>query len=146
LDPEYELLDTGIFDEDHYFDVFVEYAKAAPTDLLIEISVSNRGPEESVIHALPTLWFRNIWTWWPEEPKPSLRDASLRNAVAIAAAEASLGDYSLYCEGQPLLLFTKNETDNQRLFGNATPTPYVKDGINDRRRQGLRVYAGIVEV
>jgi hypothetical protein len=131
LDPEYELLDTGIFNEDRYFDVFVEYTKAAPTDLLIEISVCNRGPEESVIHVLPTLWFRNIWTWWPEEPKPSLRDASRRNAVAIAAADASLGDYSLYCEGQPLLLFTENETNNQRLFGTANPTPYVKDGIND---------------
>jgi len=130
-DPEYELLDTGIFNEDRYFDVFVEYAKAAPTDLLIEISVCNRGPEESVIHVLPTLWFRNLWTWWPEEPKPSMRDASRKNAVAIAAADASLGDYFLYCEGQPLLLFTENETNNQRLFGTANPTPYVKDGIND---------------
>ena len=73
MDPEYELLDTGIFNEDRYFDVFVEYAKAAPTDLLIEISVCNRGPDESVIHVLPTLWFRNIWSWWPEEPKPSLK-------------------------------------------------------------------------
>ena len=131
MDPEYELLDTGIFNEDRYFDVFVEYAKATPTDLLIEISVCNRGPEESVIHVLPTLWFRNIWTWWPEEPRPSLRDASRRNAVAIAASDASLGDYFLYCEGQPLLLFTENETNNQRIFGTANPTPYVKDGIND---------------
>jgi hypothetical protein len=130
-DPEYELLDTGIFNEDRYFDVFVEYAKAAPTDLLIEISVYNRGPEESVIHVLPTVWFRNIWTWWPEEPKPSMRAASRRNTVAIAAADASLGEYSLYCEGQPLLLFTENETNNQRLFGTANPTPYVKDGLND---------------
>src|SRR5215469_16354191 len=131
LDPEYELLDTGIFNEDRYFDIFVEYAKAAPTDLLIEISISNRGPVESEIHVLPTLWFRNIWTWWPEEPKPSLGDMSRSNAVAIAAADASLGDYFLYCEGQPLLLFTENETNNQRLFGTANPTPYVKDGIND---------------
>jgi hypothetical protein len=75
MDPEYELLDTGIFNEDRYFDVFVEYAKAVPTDLLIEISVCNRGPAESVIHVL-ALWFRNLWTWWPEEPKPSLTDAS----------------------------------------------------------------------
>src|SRR5215468_8588821 len=131
LDPEYELLDTGIFNEDRYFDIFVEYAKAAPTDLLIEISVCNRGPDESMVHVLPTLWFRNIWTWWPEEPKPSLGDMSRSNAVAIAAADASLGDYFLYCEGQPLLLFTENETNNQRLFGTANPTPYVKDGIND---------------
>jgi hypothetical protein len=79
-DPEYELIDTGIFHEDKYFDVFVEYAKAAPTDLLIEISISNRGPAESEIHVLPTLWFRNIWAWWPEEPKPSLKDASRRGS------------------------------------------------------------------
>jgi hypothetical protein len=65
-DPEYELLDTGIFNEDRYFDVFVEYAKASPTDILIQISISNRGPDESVLHVLPTLWFRNIWAWWPD--------------------------------------------------------------------------------
>jgi len=76
-DPEYELLDTGIFNEDRYFDVFVEYAKATPTDLLVEISIANRGPAEAEIHVLPTLWFRNFWAWWPEETKPSLRDASL---------------------------------------------------------------------
>ena len=75
-DPEYELLDTGIFNEDRYFDVFVEYAKASPTDILIQISICNRGPDEAVVHVLPTLWFRNIWTWWPDEPKPSLKDAS----------------------------------------------------------------------
>jgi hypothetical protein len=132
LDPEYELLDTGIFNEDRYFDVFVEYAKAAPTDLLIEISICNRGPDESVIHVLPTLWFRNLWTWWPEEPKPSLTGASRRTGVStIAASNALLGDYFLHCEGQPLLLFTENETNNQRLFGTANPTPYVKDGVND---------------
>src|SRR6516162_8522090 len=132
LDPEYELLDTGIFDEDRYFDVFVEYAKAAPTDLLIEISLCNRGPDESVIHVLPTLWFRNLWAWWPEEPKPSLTDASKGNGIStIAASSALLGDYFLHYEGQPLLLFTENETNNQRLFGTVNPTPYVKDGIND---------------
>jgi hypothetical protein len=131
LDPEYELLDTGIFNEDRYFDVFVEYAKAAPTDMLVQISVCNRGRDEAVVHVLPTLWFRNIWSWWPDEPKPSLKDASRRNAAAIAASDASLGDYFLHCEGHPLLLFTENETNNERLFGTANPTPYVKDGIND---------------
>jgi hypothetical protein len=131
-EPEYELIDTGIFNEDRYFDVFVEYAKASPTDLLIEISVCNRGPDESVIHVLPTLWFRNVWTWWPEEQKPSLRDASKGNgARAIGASNALLGDYFLHCEGSALLLFTENETNNQRLFGTANPRPYVKDGIND---------------
>jgi hypothetical protein len=130
-DPEYELLDTGIFNEDRYFDVFVEYAKATPTDLLVEISIANRGPAESEIHVLPTLWFRNFWTWWPQETKPSLRDASQRGGAAIAASDAVLGDYFLHCEGRPILLFTENETNNERLFGTANPTPYVKDGIND---------------
>src|SRR5215470_11371499 len=130
-DPEYELLDTGIFNEDRYFDVFVEYAKASPTDMLIEISIANRGPAEAEIHVLPTLWFRNFWAWWPEQTKPSLRDASQRGAAAIAASDAVLGDYFLHCEERPILLFTENETNNERLFGTANPTPYVKDGIND---------------
>jgi hypothetical protein len=131
-DPEYELLDTGIFNEDRYFDVFVEYAKAAPQDLLIQISVHNRGPDESVAHVLPILWFRNTWSWWPEAPKPSLRaQPRTGGAAVIAATDAQLGDYSLFCEGNPQLLFTENETNNQRLFGTANPTPYVKDGIND---------------
>ncbi len=131
-DPEYELLDTGIFDGDRYFDVFVEYAKATPTDVLIQISVCNRGPDDSVIHVLPTLWLRNIWTWWPDEPKPSLKDASRRNGVSvIAATDALLGEYFLYCEGEVSLLFTENETNNERLFDTANPSPYVKDGIND---------------
>ena len=131
LDPEYELIDTGIFNDDRYFDVHVEYAKAAPTDMLVQISIYNRGPDDSVIHVLPTLWFRNTWTWWPEQPKPSLRDASRNGAVVIAATEVSLGNYFLYYEGRPHLLFTENETNNERLFGTANPTPYVKDGIND---------------
>jgi hypothetical protein len=80
-DPEYELLDTGIFDDDRYFDVFVEYAKAAPTEMLIQISVHNRGCDESVVHVLPTLWFRNTWSWWPEEPKPSLKAKRSRRAL-----------------------------------------------------------------
>jgi hypothetical protein len=129
---EYELIDTGIFNEDRYFDVFVEYAKAAPTDMLIQISVHNRGPDESVVHVLPTLWFRNIWSWWPEEPKPSLRAEARRSGAAVVAAtDARLGDYFLFCEGNPRLLFTENETNNRRLFGTLSPTPYVKDGIND---------------
>ncbi|HEY2528835.1 MAG TPA: glucosidase, partial [Xanthobacteraceae bacterium] len=131
LDPEYELLDTGIFNEDRYFDVLVEYAKASATDMLTQISICNRGSDEAAVHVLPTLWFRNIWAWWPDEPKPSLKAASRNGAAAIAASDASLGDYFLYCEGNPGLLFTENETNNERLFGSANPTPYVKDGIND---------------
>jgi hypothetical protein len=131
-DPEYELIDSGVFSEDRYFDVFVEYAKASPTDILIEISVSNRGPDGSAIHVLPTLWFPNIWTWWPDEPKPSLREVSTgSDALAISAADPLLGTYFLNCEGQPSLLFTENETNNKRLFSTANATPYVKDGIND---------------
>jgi hypothetical protein len=129
--PEYELLDTGVFDEDRYFDVFVEYAKAAATDMLIEIRVCNRGPEESLVHVLPTLWFRNLWSWWPEEARPALQDASADGAVMVAASDALLGDYFLHCAGRPRLLFTENETNNARLFGSDNPTPYVKDGIND---------------
>ena len=129
---EYELLDTGVFNEDRYFDVFVEYAKQTPTDILIQISLCNRGPDSAPVHVLPTLWFRNVWTWWPGTPKPSLRAVTTKNGVAgIAASDAELGDYFLYCEGKPPLLFTENETNNQRIFGSPNVAPYVKDGIND---------------
>ena len=131
-DMEYELLDTGVFNEDRYFDVFVEYAKQSPEDLLIQISVSNRGPEAAKIDVLPTLWFRNTWTWWPGTPKPSLKQVSgQKGAQAVAASHADLGERYLYCEGDAALLFTENETNNERLFGTPNPTPYVKDGINN---------------
>jgi hypothetical protein len=131
-DREYELIDTGIFDEDRYFDVVVEYAKAAPGDILIRISAVNRGPEAATLHVLPTLWFRNSWTWWPDTPKPSLRDATGADGVAtIRAAHAELGELSLFCEGAAQLLFTENETNNERIFGTRNASPYVKDGIND---------------
>ncbi len=128
-EPEYELIDTGVFSQDRYFDVFVEYAKETPTDILIQISVCNRGPDPSPVHVLPTLWFRDVWSWQPETPKPSLRAVVTKNGVA--ASEAELGDYFLYCEGIPSLLFTENETNNQRIFGTPNAGPYVKDGIND---------------
>jgi hypothetical protein len=127
---EYELLDTGIFDQDRYFDVFVEYAKHSPTDILIQISVCNRGPDAAVAHVLPTLWFRNSWSCWPESSKPALRK-SATDAAAVTASHAEIGDYILHCEGNPPLLFTENETNNARLFGSANETTYVKDGIND---------------
>jgi hypothetical protein len=131
-DPEYELIDTGVFDEDRYFDVYVEYAKAQPGDMLIRISVHNRGPEAAVLHVLPTLWFRNTWAWWPEEPKPSLRHANGSAGIqTVAASHGRLGDFLLYCEGEPPLLFTGNETNNQRIFGTPNGSQYVKDGIND---------------
>ena len=128
---EYELLNTGIFNDDRYFDVLVEYAKATPTDILIQISVANRGREPAQLHVLPTLWFRNTWTWWPEQPKPSLRHKPEGNTVTIEASHADLGGFLLRCDGNPQLLFTENDTNNERLFGTPNATPYVKDGINN---------------
>jgi hypothetical protein len=131
-DMEYELLDTGVFNEDRYFDVFVEFAKQSPEDLLIQISVSNRGPEAATLHVLPTLWFRNIWTWWPGTPKPLLRRVTAQPGFqTVAASHANLGERYLYCEGDIPLLFTENETNTERIFGQANASPYVKDGIND---------------
>jgi hypothetical protein len=129
-DWEYELLDTGIFNENRYFDVFVEYAKAAPTDILIQISVANRGPEPAELHLLPTLWFRNTWTWWPDQPKPSLRKMPGTNTVTIETSHAELGGFMAHCDGNPSLLFTENDTNNERIFGTPNATPYVKDAFN----------------
>ena len=129
-DAEYELLDTGVFDDDRYFDVLVEYAKAAPDDLLVEITVTNRGPESATLDVLPTIWFRNTWSWGDDEPRPVLRDASTPSSVVIAASHSDLGDRYLACADSPSLLFTENETNTDRLFGTPSPTPYVKDGID----------------
>ena len=138
-DMEYELLDTGVFNEDRYFDVFVEFAKQSPEDLLIQISVSNRGPEPATLHVLPTLWFRNIWTWWPGTPKPLLRQLSGKTGYqSIAASHADLGERYLYCQGDVPLLFTENETNNERIFGQPNTSPYVKDGINNYVVNGKR--------
>jgi hypothetical protein len=130
-DWEYELLDTGAFNENRYFDVFVEYAKATPTDILIQISVANRGPEAASIHVLPTLWFRNTWTWWPDQPKPSLQQMPGQNTVRIETSHAELCGFLLHCDGNPRLLFTENDTNNERIFGRPDVTPYVKDAINN---------------
>ena len=122
-DPEYELIDTGVFNDDRYFDVLVEYAKVAPDDILIKISASNRGKYSAPLHVLPTFWFRNTWAWWPDQSKPALRDVN-------GTIASSLG-LNLHCDARAPLLFTDNETNNQRLFGTANASPYVKDGIND---------------
>src|SRR6187401_2915827 len=106
-DMEYELIDTGIFDEDRYFDVFVEYAKASPEDILVQISIHNRGPEAAEIHVLPTLWFRNRWSWGRDNPRPVLQAAD--GASIVSATENYLGERFLYCDGQAALLFTENE-------------------------------------
>ncbi|MGA9996609.1 MAG: hypothetical protein WBP93_14425 [Pyrinomonadaceae bacterium] len=137
---EYELLDTGIFNEDRYFDVFVEYAKADVEDILVRINVINRGALAAELHLLPTIWFRNRWAWGDNhDPKPVLReetDAEINNAAIIEAEHFSHGLRRLYCEGLPELLFTENETNNARLYGSANTSPYVKDGINDYIVQG----------
>ena len=129
---EYELLDTGVFDEDRYFDVFVEYAKETPENILIRITVFNRGPEGATLYVLPTLWFRNTWTWKEGAPRPVLQKmpTGASNSV-ISASHPELGDRFLYCDGAAGLLFTENETNNERLFHAPNETPYVKDGIND---------------
>jgi hypothetical protein len=134
---EYELLDTGVFAEDRYFDVFVEYAKAAPEDILVQITVANRGPDTATLHLLPTLWFRNDWTWSEENPRPTLRAVAdtTGGSTALAADHVVLGKRYLYCDagqdGAPALLFTENETNSQRLWNQPNATPYVKDGINN---------------
>jgi hypothetical protein len=137
LDLEYELIDTGVYKDDRYFDVVVEYAKAAPEDLLIQITVHNRGPETARLHVLPTLWFRNTWSWPDGGSKPNLRATAGAGYRVIHVHhtdplfQESLADYDLYCEGTVPLLFTENETNNVRLFGTPNASPYVKDGINN---------------
>jgi hypothetical protein len=126
-DNEYELIDTGVFDEDRYWDVFVEYAKAAADDILVRITAHNRGPEAAVIHAIPQLWFRNTWSWGSkDEVKPSM---SLNELGAIAAHHHTLGDYFLYADGACDKLFCENETNVARLYGQQN-TGYYKDGLH----------------
>jgi hypothetical protein len=134
-DFEYELLDTGVFDRDRYFDVFVEYAKASPEDILIEITVYNRGFEPAVLHLLPTLWFRNTWSWGEGLPRPLLRVAE---PGSVAAAHPDLGEWFLSCDPGAELLFTENETNTERLFGAPNRTPYVKDAIDSFLVHGRR--------
>jgi hypothetical protein len=139
---EYELIDTGVFNDDCYFDVFVEYAKASPEDMLIKITICNRGPETVAIDALPTLWFRNTWSWQGGSSKPILRSLERNNYSVIHAQHADplimehLGNYYLYCEGKIPLLFTENETNQERLFGEPNSGQFVKDGINNFIVQG----------
>ena len=136
-DLEHELLDTGVFDDNRYFDVFVEYAKGSVEDILIQITVVNHGTEAKPLHLLPTLWFRNTWSWYHDAPKPSLKvyDSNAEYSV-IEAKHEGLGDRWLYCDlvgfvRERTLLFTENETNYQRIFDTANSSPYVKDGINN---------------
>ena len=132
---EYELLDTGVFEGDRYFDVFVEYAKADPEDMLIRITVHNRGPEKAELHLLPTLWFRNTWLWDGNAAKPTLRQAGER---AVAASHEKLAPRTLSCQGNPELLFTENESNASRLWGQANSSPYVKDAFHTYVISGVR--------
>ena len=131
LDREFELIDTGVFNESRYFDVMVEYAKASPDDLLILITASNRGPETARLHVLPTIWFRNIWSWRNGVARPRIfKGPEPRPHTELIVDHAQLGPRYLYCEGRPELLFTENDTNTQRLYGAPGPK-YAKDGIND---------------
>jgi hypothetical protein len=136
---EFELINTGVFNEDRYFDVLVEYAKATPEDILIRIQVINRGPEAAPLHVLPTAWFRNTWSWGFGERRPRLRQIEpVQNASVIRLNHSYYGYRWLYGEGAPELLFTENETNNRRLYGIENESPYVKDGINDYLVHGAR--------
>ena len=126
-DQEYELIDTGVFDENRYFDVFVEYAKAAPEDILVQITVHNRGAGAAKLHLLPTLWFRNTWSWGGKADRPVLRQAG---PATVAASHSELGERILHAEKADEWLFTENETNTQRLVQVANRTPYVKDSIH----------------
>ncbi|HMC77754.1 MAG TPA: hypothetical protein VKH34_11495 [Vicinamibacterales bacterium] len=130
--PEFELLDTGVFDGDRYFDVFVEYAKASVEDIAIRITVENRGPEAAAIDVLPTIWFRNRWSWRPDPPRPSLSRGDAPSGFStVVLDEAKYGRRYLHCDGEPELLFTNNETNSERLFQTPNAEPFVKDGIDE---------------
>ncbi len=130
--PEFELLDTGVFDDDRYFDVFVEYAKASPDDILMRITVHNRGPDAATIDLLPQLWFRNIWSWdhEPARPQIGLEDGTL------VARHARLGAYHLHTDGEPTLLFTENDTNTRRLFGVEDASGPFKDAFHAHLVEG----------
>ena len=127
VDPEYDLIDTGIFDDEKYFDVYIEYAKGDPNDLLIKITIHNRGPEKATVHLLPQVWFRNTWAWGYDPYKPNMfRD----NKGTLKVNHKSLGEFYLYAEGDEPLLFCENETNTVRLYNHFTEGTF-KDGIND---------------
>ena len=136
-EPEYELIDTCVFSEDRYFDVTMEYAKVDPLDILIRVSVTNHGPEAAPIHLLPTLWYRNTWAWGYDDRRPQLTAVTSEKAKAakdevrlVHAQHPEIGESWLTCQGTPELLFTENETNNERLWGVPNHAPFVKDGID----------------
>ncbi len=133
-EPEYELIDTGIFDDNRYFDVFVEYAKVGPEDIQMRISVGNRGPETATLDLLPTLWFRNVWSWQANTPRPSLSHyqyTSFPTVAIVKAVNEHYGTRWLYADGAPTLLFTENETNTERFYNTPNASQYVKDSIDN---------------
>src|SRR4051794_33627178 len=146
-DLEYELLDTGVMQRG-YWDVQVEYAKASVDDLLIQVSVTNRGPKIAKLQLLPTIWFRNTWSLSKPTAKPRLRRAELppRGVSVVGLAHEEMGDWRFHCQDSPRLLFTENETNNQRCFGTPNASLYVKDGINDYVVHGRIAAVNPVEI
>src|SRR5687767_9219859 len=132
--PELELLDVGAFDEDRYFDVFVEYAKADPNDIAFRIRAVNRGPDPAPLEILPHVWFRNTWSWQPNSPRPELRR---EGSSSVALEHPTMGRFTLYFDGDPELVFCENETNQRRLFGTDGPA-HPKDAIGDYVVHGNR--------
>jgi hypothetical protein len=130
---EPELWDTGILSDGRYFDIVLEYAKVDPDDFFISVTATNRGPAPADLHVLPTLWFRNTWSWGRDKRRPILRASSdlAGHCLTVQASHRVLGDYKLHCEGARDLLFTENETNTERLFASPNRFRFVKDGIND---------------
>ncbi|OQW30115.1 MAG: glucosidase [Nitrospira sp. SG-bin1] len=129
---EYELIDTGVFDENRYFDVMVEYAKATPEELLIRIQLTNRGPDRAELTLLPTLWFRNTWSWGIDARRPRMREGKAGDGMSVIELDHEYyGERRLWCEGSPPLLFTENETNTRRLYGDQDGARYVKDSFHD---------------
>ncbi|HEY1583335.1 MAG TPA: hypothetical protein VGF73_09585, partial [Chthoniobacterales bacterium] len=133
MEPEFELCDTGLLRENRFFDITIEYAKATEDDILIRATARNCGPETAALHLLPTLWFRNTWSWAADSPRPNLRVGSGHSDMlaVIEASHADLGDYRLFCDEAGALLFTENETNQSRLFGVPNELPFVKDAFHD---------------
>jgi hypothetical protein len=130
-EPEYELIDTGVFDEHRYFDVFVEYAKGDPEDLLMRVTVANRGPEAATIHLLPTVWFRNTWSWRDDAERPAIRRLHPGSSAAARAETRRYGGRDVHFDGAPDLLFTENDTNTGKLFGTPDGPRFAKDGFHE---------------
>ena len=132
MEGEFEIWNTNAFAENRYFDIEIEYAKADPHDILIRVSAKNCGSESAPLHLLPTIWFRNTWSWDRTQPKPTLRKTAKGHAAVITASHTVLGNYDLFCDSPDDLFFTENESNSERLWGIPNSTPFVKDSINDR--------------